>query len=155
EEAIGEYREVLKREPKLAGIHYRIGRLLLSGPDKAAAKQEARHEFEEELKIDPRSSAAEYVLGEMARQDQETAVRMQSFELAAKLDGGFTDAFIGLGRALIEGGRAGEAIAPLEAAKKLAPDNPAAHFYLGTAYQRSGRAQEAEREFALQQQATE
>ena len=155
EAALGEYREVLKQEPNLHGIHYRIGRLLLSGPDKATAKDAARREFEEELKIDPSNAAAEYVLGELARQDQETSAAVEHFGRATKLDGGFTDAFIGLGRSLIEGGRAADAIAPLQAAAKLQPDSPAAHFYLATAYQRSGRQEDAAREFALQKQASE
>ena len=154
EEAVGEYREVLKKEPKVRGIHYRIGRLLLSGPNRDAAKEEARREFEEELKIDPSSAASEYVLGELARQDQQTTVAEEHFERATKLDGGFTDAFIGLGRTLIEGGRVADSVAPLQTATRLQPDNPAAHFYLGMAYQRSGRQEDASREFALQKEAS-
>ncbi len=155
EDAIAEYREVLKKEPKVRGIHYRIGRLLLSGPNRDANKEEARREFEEELKMDPASAPSEYVLGELARQDQQTSVAAQHFERATKIDDGFTDAFIGLGRTLIEGGRVAEAVAPLQAATKLQPDNPAAHFYLGTAYQRSGRQEDASREFGLQKEADE
>jgi Tfp pilus assembly protein PilF len=155
EAAIGEYRQVLKTEPNLRGIHYRIGRLLLSGPNKEAAKDEARREFEEELKIDPASAASEYVLGELARQDQQTPAAIEHFGRAAKLDTGFTDAYIGLGRSLIEGNRVTDAIAPLQAAVKLQPENPAAHLYLATAYQRAGRAEDAAREFALQAQASE
>ena len=56
---------------------------------------------------------------------------------------------------MLEGGRSADAIAPLQAAAGLQPNNPAAHFYLGTAYQRSGRAEDAGREFTLQQQANE
>jgi tetratricopeptide (TPR) repeat protein len=155
DEAAAEYREVLKREPNLRGMHYRIGRLLLSGPNRDTAKDEARREFEAELKIDPSSAAVEYVLGELARQDQQTSAAVEHFGRATKLDAGFTDAFIGLGRALMEGGLSDEAVAPLQVATKLQPDNPAAHFYLATAYQRSDRHQDASREFALQQQATE
>jgi Tfp pilus assembly protein PilF len=155
EDALAEYREVLKKEPNLRGIHYRIGRLLLSGPNKDSAKEEARHEFEEELKVDPSSAGAEYVLGELSRQDQQAESAIEHFTRASKLDAGFLDAFIGLGRALIENGRSAEAIAPLQAATKLQPDNPAAHFYLATAYQRSGHAEDAGREFTLQQQANE
>jgi len=155
EDAIAEYREVLKLEPKVKGIHYRIGQLLLSGPNRDANKEQARQEFEKELGIDPSSAPSEYVLGELARQDQQTSFAVEHFERATKLDGEFTDAFIGLGRTLIEGGRVAEALAPLQTAVKLQPDNPAAHFYLGTAYQRSGRPQDASREFALQKEATE
>jgi Flp pilus assembly protein TadD len=48
-----------------------------------------------------------------------------------------------------------EAVAPLEKAVKLQPGNPAGHYSLATAYSRTGRKEDADREFALQQQATD
>jgi len=44
-----------------------------------------------------------------------------------------------------------ESVAPLEKAAKLQPANPAAHYSLATAYARTGRREDADREFALQQ----
>jgi len=154
-EAEAEYREVLKRDPQLPGIHYRIGRLLLSNPEAASRKSDARREFEEELKIDPNNAGAEYVLGELARQDGQDAAAIGHFDRAAKLDAGFADAFIGLGRALLGAERAGDAIAPLETAVKLDPGSPMAHFQLANAYERMGRKEDAAREFSLQKQAIE
>jgi len=43
------------------------------------------------------------VLGELARQDLQTGVASEHFERATKPGDGFTDAFIGLGRTLVEG----------------------------------------------------
>jgi Tfp pilus assembly protein PilF len=146
-DAEGEYREVLKRNPQLPGIHYRIARLLLSGPPAADAKARARGELEEEIKIDPNNAGAEYVLGELARQDGKDKEAIEHFTRATKLDAGFEDAFIGLGRTLLTDDRAADAIAPLEAAVKLDPDSPIAHFNLATAYSRTGRKNEATREF--------
>jgi predicted Zn-dependent protease len=154
DDAITEYREVLKRNPNLPGIHDRVGRLLLSGPKTEENKEGARREFEEELKMDPSNAGAEYILGELARQDQQFPGAIEHFERATKLDPEFADAFIGLGRTMLEAGRNGDAIAPLQAAARLRPDNPAAHLYLGTAYRRTGHTEEAEREFALHEQAT-
>jgi Flp pilus assembly protein TadD len=48
-----------------------------------------------------------------------------------------------------------EAVSPLETAAKLEPRNPAAHYNLGMAYNRSGRKQDAEREFAIHRQMTQ
>jgi Flp pilus assembly protein TadD len=48
-----------------------------------------------------------------------------------------------------------EAVAPLEKAVRLQPDNPAAHYSLATAYARTGRREDAEREFDLQKKAAE
>jgi tetratricopeptide (TPR) repeat protein len=154
DEAVAEYREVLKRNPNLPAIHYRVGRLLLSGPKTEENKEAAKREFEEELKVDPSNAGSEYILGELARRDQQFPAAIEHFERATKLEAGFADAFIGLGRTMLEGGRNAEAIEPLQTAAKLRPDNPAAHFYLGTAYRRAGRKEEAEREFALHEQAT-
>ena len=156
DDAIEEYREVLKKEPNVHGIHYRIGRLLLSEPNRNPEKKEqARREFEEELKINSGNAASEYVLGEMARQDQQMDVAIGHFERATKLDAGFTDAFIGLGRALIEGGRGANALAPLQTAAKLEPNNPAPHLYLATAYRQLGRLEDAQQESEQQREASE
>src|SRR3954470_3098614 len=65
-----EYGAILAHNPQLPGIHFLLGRLLLSKPDAGpAAGEDAKKEFQKELKIDPSNAGAEYVLGEMARQD--------------------------------------------------------------------------------------
>ncbi len=155
DQAITEYREVLKRNPELPDIHDRIGRLLLAGPKTEENKQAARREFEEELKVNPANSGAEYILGELARQDQQFPVAIGHFEKATKLDPQFADAFIGLGRSMLEAGRNADALAPLRTAEKLRPDIPAVHLYLGTAYSRTGNKEEARREFALHEQTSD
>jgi tetratricopeptide (TPR) repeat protein len=154
DEAVTEYREVLKRNPSLPGIHDRVGRLLLAGPKTDANKESARREFEDEIKVDPSNAGAEYILGELARQDEQFPAAIAHFERATKLDTEFADAFIGLGRSMLENGRNEDAITPLEKAAKLRPENPAAHLYLSTAFRRLGHKEEADREFALHEQAS-
>jgi tetratricopeptide (TPR) repeat protein len=157
-DAASEYRAVLAQNPNLPGIHYRLGRLLLSLPENnltQATRDDARREFEEELKINPRNAGAEYVLGEIARQANDWAQAADHFAKAARLNPSFADANIGLGRSLISGGKYEEAIKPLEQAVKLQPENPAAHYHLTTAYRRAGRKEEAERESAAFKQASE
>jgi len=58
-----------------------------------------------------------------------------------------------LGRALLATDRAADAVAPLEAAAKLDPASPMTHYELATAYTRTGRKEDASREYALQKQA--
>jgi Flp pilus assembly protein TadD len=60
-----------------------------------------------------------------------------------------------LGRSLLDSGKTADAVTPLETAARLAPENPAVHFALATAYQRLGRKQDAAREFALQKSTSE
>lgn len=146
DEAAEEYRMVLKANPRLPGIHYRLGRLLLSKPETPATKAEARKEFEEELEVNPSSAGAEFVLAELARQAKTYPEAIDRFTRATKLDAMFADAFIGLGRTLLDTERAAEAVSPLERAEKLQPENPTVHFMLATAYRRCGRQADADRE---------
>jgi tetratricopeptide (TPR) repeat protein len=156
DQAEKEYRLILEQNPQMPGIHFRLGRLLLSKPQPAAeVAEQARKEFEAELKIDPYNAGAEYVLGELARQDQNWDEAARRFARAAKLDSGFGDAYLGWGEALLNIKKFSEAIPPLEQAVKLEPGNPATHYNLALAYSRSGRKDDAKREFAIHRQLTE
>jgi Flp pilus assembly protein TadD len=111
--------------------------------------------LQKELEIDPGNAGAEYVLGELARQDQDFPEAVRHFSKATQLNPKFADAYLGLGMSLLTEKNYADAVAPLETAVKLEPGNPAAHYGLGTAYSRTGRKEDAQREFALQQQAAE
>lgn len=150
QDAEKEYRSVLEKNPRLPGIHFRIGRLLLSVPNPPAdVAQKAKQEFVEELAIDPNNAGAEYVLGELARQANAYDEAVQHFSKATKLDPSFAAAYLGLGTSLISQKNYADAITPLETAVKLQPANPAGHYNLATAYSRSGRKADADREFAI------
>ena len=152
DEAAEEYRKVLALDPHVPGIHYRLGRLILSKPKTATMVADARQEFEEELKIDPGNAGAEYVLGELARQSEDWDAAIEHFSRAVKDDPNFGDATMELGRTLLAAGRAAEAVAPLEQAVKLQPDNPTAHYQLSLAYRHAGREEDAKKEMAAYQQ---
>src|SRR5436309_11907584 len=84
-----EYRKILEQNPNLPGIHFRLGRVALSKTESAANTEEARKEFEAELKIDPRNAAATFWLGEIARRSGDWGQAIPRFTDAAKLDSGF------------------------------------------------------------------
>jgi tetratricopeptide (TPR) repeat protein len=155
DQAAKEYQGILQRNPGLPGIHFRLARLLLSkpnpGPTMAA---DAKKELDEELKINPNNPPAEYILGEMARQNQQWDEAVEHFSRAARLDPSFGDAFLGMGTSLVASKKFPEAIAPLESAVKLQPGNPIAHYNLAMAYSRTGRKMDAGREFAIHRQLT-
>jgi tetratricopeptide (TPR) repeat protein len=148
-EAIAEYRKILAASPRLTGIHYRIGHLLLAGEHDSATLEEARKEFEVELSINPGDAGSEYELGEMAREGRKWNEAIEHFGRAAKLDPQFSNALIGLGKSLVSAGQASKALAPLERAVKLDPGNEVAHYQLSFAYLRVGREADAKRELAL------
>jgi tetratricopeptide (TPR) repeat protein len=156
DEAAKEYRLVLQQNPRLPGIHFRLGRLLLSKTNPSPAEaEEAKKEMQQELDIDPSNAGAEYVLGAIAKQNQQWDEAIQHFSRAAKLDAGFGDAFVGWGGSLVSMKKFSDAIPPLETAVKLQSGNPAAHYMLAIAYARSGRKEDGDREFAIQQKLTQ
>jgi Tfp pilus assembly protein PilF len=152
DDAEKEYRTILKQSPSLPGIHFRLGRMLLSKPNPSpGVANDAKQEFLQELQIDPRNAGAEYVLGELARQNQQWDEAVERFSSATKLDAQFGEAFLGLGMSLLAEKRYSDALAPLEIAVKLEPRNPDAHYNLAMAYTRAGRKQEGDKEFAIHQ----
>ena len=155
DEAAAEYNAILKQQPSQPGIHYRLGRIILSKPQTPTTMDDARNEFLAELKIDPKNAGAEYILGELSRQAQQWDDAIEHFSRASKLDANFADAFMGLGFSLNSVGRHAEAIPPLETGVRLQPGNPTGHYQLAIAYNRVGRKEDAKREAQLQKEAAD
>jgi tetratricopeptide (TPR) repeat protein len=145
-----EYEEMIRKDPSARGTHFLLGRLLLSRPDAGPdAMQRAKQEFQKELQIDPTNSGAEYILGELARREENWEEATARFSQAAKLDPNFAEAFLGWGVSLIGGKKYQQAVPPLRTAERLTPQNPEIHQALGTALVRSGQKEEANKEFAI------
>jgi tetratricopeptide (TPR) repeat protein len=158
QKAEGEYRTVLQMDPGLIGIHYRIGRLLLSEPpssdpaEQQKRLQAAAAEFEAELKIDPRNAGAEFVLGQLARQSGNWQKAVTHFAHAAALNPTFTPALVAEGEARVHVRDYTAALKPLQAAERQQPGNPTPHFLLAQVYQHDGNSSAAGAEFKLYQQ---
>jgi tetratricopeptide (TPR) repeat protein len=151
-----EYEGILQKEPNAQGIHFLLGRLLLSKPDAGPdAAARAKQEFLKEIEIDPHNAGAHYILGELARRDEKCDEAIPRFSQAVKLDSNFGEAYLGLGSCLISLQRYEEAIAPSREAVRLQQGNPAAHYNLAVALSRRGQKEEAEREFAIHRQLTQ
>ena len=145
-----EYEAILKKDPNARGIHFLLGRLLLSRPNagpEVAGK--AQQEFLKEIQIDPGIAGAHYVLGELARQGGKCDEAMPRFTQATNLDPNFAEGYLGQGLCLVVMKKYEEAIPPLRNAARLMPQNPEVHSTLATALQRSGHKEEAQKEFAI------
>ncbi len=149
--AIAEYKKILEQDAKVSGIHYRLGRIYLA--QSPADAESAKTEFAEELKINPDDASAEFMLGELARQAGQWDEAIGHFSRASKLDEGFQEAYLALGMSLNSAGKFSDAIAPLQSYVKMQRGDPAGHYQLATAYARTGRKSEAEREMILQREA--
>lgn len=145
-----EYEWILRKDPNARGIHFLLGRLLLSEPDAGPdVKERAKKEFLKELQIDPSNIDAQFILGELARENQNWDEAISRFSKAAKLNPSFAEAYLGWGVSLIGNKQYQDAIPPLRTAERLTPQNPDIHNALGTALVRTGHKEEAEKEFAI------
>jgi tetratricopeptide (TPR) repeat protein len=150
-----EYEGIIKTDPGARGIHFLLGRVLLSRPDAGPdAPERARQEFLSELQIDPSNAGAEYILGELARRDEKWDEAISRFSQAAKLNPNFAEAYLGWGLCLVTVKKYEDAIGPLRTAERLTPGNPEVHHTLATALERSGHKEEAEKEFAIHRSLT-
>lgn len=150
-----EYEAIIKKDPNARGIHFLLGRLLLSRPDAGPeAADRARQEFLKEIGIDPTNAAAHYVLGELARRDEKCDDAIPQFSDAIKFNPDFAEAYLGKGLCLVNLKKYEEAVAPLRIAERLTPGNPEVHHTLATALQRSGHKEEADKEFAIHRSLT-
>ena len=145
-----EYEWMIKNQPSAPGIHFLLGRLLLSRPDAPAdATERAKQEFLKEIQIDPNNAGAIYILGELDRRDQNWDQAIARYTQALKADPNLAEAYLGLGYCLVNLKKYEEAISPLRTAERLMPQNPEVHHSLGTALQRTGHQEEAQKEFAI------
>jgi tetratricopeptide (TPR) repeat protein len=150
-----EYEGMIKTDPGAQGIHFLLGRLLLSRPDAGPdAPERAKQEFLSELQIDPSNAGAEYILGELAKRDEKWDEAISRFSQAAKINSNFAEAYLGWGLCLVTVKKYEDAIGPLRAAERLTPGNPEVHHTLATALARSGHKDEAEKEFAIHRSLT-
>ena len=126
-EAAAEYRKILDINPTLPGVHARLGRVLLSGaqpsPDAVA---QAKQNFQQELEIDPNNAASEYVLGELAKEDNDFSTAITHYTRATKIDHSFAEAYLGLGSALVSTDQFADAIPRSKPTKKWPPTAPQA-----------------------------
>lgn len=155
DEAISEYRQVLAIAPNRPGLHFRLGRVLLSrskqaerdAAAKAEAEAEALKEFEQELQIDPTNANAAYEIGEIQRRAGQLDKAIESFRKAVDSYPGFEEALVGLGRALIAAGDSSAALPHLQKAISLNPRDEVAFYQIAQAHRALG--QEAEQQQAL------
>ena len=145
-----EYEWMIQKEPNTPGIHFLLGRLLLSRPDAGPdATERAKQEFLKEIQIDPNNAGAIYILGELDRRDQKWDEAISRYTQAVKLDPNLAEAYLGWGYCLVNLKKYEDAIPPLRTAERLMPANPEVHNSLGTALERSGHKEEAQKEFAI------
>jgi tetratricopeptide (TPR) repeat protein len=146
--AAKEYRRALEKDPRMLGVHYKLGRLILRGSRTLETVEKARHEFQQELVLAPSNADAEYELGEIDREQGQPEEAMTHFERAIRYHPEFLEALVGMAKTLLELGRTADALPHLQAAERLDPENKVPHYLLASAYKTLGDSDRAAKEFA-------
>lgn len=147
--AAREYRLAIERDPGMAGVHYKLGRVILNGSRAPEALERARHEFELELKTAPNNADAEYELGELDREQGHAQAALGHFGRAIQLHPDFLEARVGMAKTLLGLGQAAEALPHLQVAARLDPNDKVPHYLLASAYKSLGDSGQAAREFEV------
>ncbi len=151
EAAIGQYRDVLARDPRRPGIHYRLGRILLSRSQKTGSmdgSREASKEFEQELQLDPANGNAAYELAEIDRNAGQFDEAQKYFELALKGHPDFEEAHLGLAATLIRLQQPSLALAHLKKAISVNRDNEVAWWRMAQVERLLGNSDEQKKALA-------
>jgi len=145
DEAIANYREALKIDPKLPGLHFELAEMLNSStiPN---GRQEAESEYRAALAVNPWDEKSQCRLGDLAALRGDPKAANEHYERALKLQPNDAEANIGLAKTLMSMNQSEKALPLLEHAAKLDPTSAVAHFRLSTIYRQMGRTADAQRE---------
>jgi tetratricopeptide (TPR) repeat protein len=149
--AIDAFNHVLSIEPQRPGIHYRMGRVYLARfieNQDPKDRDAAVREFNAELQVDPRSGNAAYELANLAAQSGDHDRARQGFEAVLQQFPDFEEALVGLGGVLIDSQSPQAAVAPLERATKIRPEDEVAWYRLAQADRAAGNREGQQRALA-------
>jgi tetratricopeptide (TPR) repeat protein len=138
-------RAAVKLNPGHSEARFFLGTVLELAGDSNAAMLE----YQELLKLDPDSVMGQLGLGALLVKQGKIDEALVALNRAVSLDGKEFEAHWALGRALSLKERYAEAADSFQKAVTLAPARADAHYQLGLALKRLGRADEANREFAI------
>ena len=141
--AIAEYRKAIEKNPKAINLHYRLGRALLMESHAPEALENARAEFEAELKLNPFDAVAEYQVAQIRLVQGKPDLAAPRLSRALEINGNFPEALVAFGKLKLEARQNDDAIRLLERAVELAPRSEAARYSLMVAYRNAGRQQDA------------
>lgn len=148
--AAAEYRQVLAADPTRRGIHYRIGRVLLSRAKAgdSGTQADGLAEFEQELKLDPTNANAAYEAAGIYRKSGQLEMAESLFTKALQNYPDFEEAQVGLAGVEIALHKPEPAVSHLREAIALMPDDEVAYYRLSQAYSALGNSAEQQKALA-------
>jgi tetratricopeptide (TPR) repeat protein len=143
--AIAQYREAIRLNPKLPGAHFELAEQLRTSTD-AALNAQAEGEYKAALQVNSYDELSWRQLAGVLTAKGDFKTAEGNYKRALALQPKDSEAKTGLAIVLISADRTGEAIPLLESAVQDDPTNMVAHYRLSILYRRAGRAEEAQRE---------
>jgi tetratricopeptide (TPR) repeat protein len=146
--AIVAFNHVLVLDPRRPGIHYRLGRVYTSRFRTSAKPEDrdaAKREFQAELQVDPGNGNARYELAQMAAADNNFDEARKQYEEVLTRFPDFEQALVGLGGLHLQNQAPTQAVAPLQHATELDPQDEVAWYRLAQAQRAAGNREAAQR----------
>lgn len=143
--AIAQYREAIRLNPRLPGVHFELAVQLKDSSDPALRSQ-AEHEFRTAVSLNQADEKAWRGLGEIMADKGDLTAAKQDYTKALALFPKDSDAETDLAKLLTARGDTKTATELLESATKDDPTNIVAHYQLSGLYRQAGRTAEAEHE---------
>ena len=144
--AIQDYRQAIKLNPRLPGVHFELAEMLNSLPASSALHAEAQSQYETALAQNPFDEKAELKLAEIAAHNSDEKKAYELYTRAVELEPDDPEANYELAKILLSMNQPEKAEKLLEHAAQLDPTSATIHFRLGTVYHRLGRNADAARE---------
>jgi tetratricopeptide (TPR) repeat protein len=143
--AIAQYREAIRLNPRLPGAHFELAEQLRTATDPALNAQ-AEAEYHAAIQVNQYDQEAWRALGGLMTAKGDFKAAEEDYRRALALQPKDSEAKTGLATVLISLDRTNEAISLLESAVQDDPTNTAAHYRLSMLYRQAGRTAEADRE---------
>ncbi|MGB7136026.1 MAG: tetratricopeptide repeat protein [Acidobacteriaceae bacterium] len=145
--AIANYREALRINPRLAGLHSELADLLYHSDDEKL-KAEAPAEFEAAVAENPNDEGAILSLGMIAAENADLKTAYADDARAVQLDPNDSDACTELAKVLVLMNERDKAEQMLERAVQADPSNYVAHYRLAGLYRQQGKIELATKQVA-------
>ncbi|MGA9135245.1 MAG: tetratricopeptide repeat protein [Candidatus Sulfotelmatobacter sp.] len=143
--AIAQYREAIRLNSRLPGVHFELAVQLKESSD-PALKAEAEREFRTALSLNQFDEKAWRGLGEMMADKGNFSAAKEDYTKALALFPQDSDAETDLAKLLVAHGDNQAATSLLESAVKDDPANSVAHYQLSGLYRQAGKTAEAQQE---------
>jgi tetratricopeptide (TPR) repeat protein len=143
--AIRNYKEAVKINPNLPGIHFELAEAL-NASDAQQNKLEAKREYEAALSVNKFDEKSECRLAGIAYTAGDLKESLSRYSEALRLQPDDLDANLGMAKVLIEMNETAKAESYAEHARQIDPTSAEAHFRLSTIYRQERRVADSKHE---------